>query len=54
MVFQIEVVLPGETEGDGPPPGMVMDAVEVFEIDEDGLIIGLKAYWDMSRARPRV
>ena len=45
MVFEIEV-----TMGDG---GMCMDAVEVFEIDDANRIAHLKAYWDMSRARPR-
>ena len=30
-----------------------MDAVEVFVIDDDGLISELRAYWDMSRARTR-
>ncbi len=43
MVFEIHVTI-----GDG---GMVMDAVETFEIDDDGRISGMKAYWDMSRAR---
>ena len=33
---------------------MVMDAVEVFVIDEQGKIAELRAYWDMSRdARAR-
>lgn len=45
MVFAIEV-----TFGDG---GMSMDAVEIFELDDDGHIARLKAYWDMTRARPR-
>jgi steroid Delta-isomerase len=44
MVFEIHVTL-----GDG---GMVMDAVETFEIDDHGRISGMKAYWDMTRARP--
>ena len=43
MVFEIHVTL-----GDG---GMVMDAVETFVIDDDGRISGMKAYWDMARAR---
>ena len=43
MVFEIHVTL-----GDG---GMVMDAVETFVVDEDGRISGMKAYWDMTRAR---
>ena len=28
---------------------MIMDAVEVFVIDDDGKIAELRAYWDMSR-----
>jgi steroid delta-isomerase len=44
MVFQIEA-----RAGDG---GVVMDAVDVFEVDDDGRIAQLKAYWDMARARP--
>jgi steroid delta-isomerase len=43
MVFMINA-----HAGDGV---MVMDAVETFEVDDDGKIVLLKAYWDMSRAR---
>jgi steroid delta-isomerase len=43
MVFEIHV-----TMGDG---GMIMDAVETFEINDEGKIAGMKAYWDMTRAR---
>jgi steroid delta-isomerase len=50
MVFQIHVKLAG---GDPTPTIMEMDAVEVFVIDDDGLISELRAYWDMSRARTR-
>jgi steroid delta-isomerase len=32
---------------------MVFDAVEIFEVDDDAKIVLLKAYWDMSRARPQ-
>jgi hypothetical protein len=32
---------------------MIMDAVEVFVIDDDARIAGLSAYWDMTRARTR-
>ena len=32
---------------------MIMDAVEIFVIDDDGKISELQAYWDMSRARTR-
>jgi uncharacterized protein (TIGR02246 family) len=45
MVFEIHVVI-----GDG---GMVMDAVETFVVDDDGKISEAKAYWDMTRSRPR-
>lgn len=45
MVFEIRTVVGGST--------LEMDAVEVFEVGDDGLIVTLKAYWDMSRARPR-
>jgi len=31
---------------------MIFDAVETFLVDDDGKILLLKAYWDMSRARP--
>jgi steroid delta-isomerase len=30
---------------------MVMDAVEIFTIDDNGKIALLKAYWDMTKAR---
>ena len=50
MVFEIHVTLGGP---DGASTTMVMDAVEVFVIDDDGLIAELRAYWDMSRARSR-
>ena len=44
MVFEIHATIGGST--------MVMDAVETFAVDDDGLITGMKAYWDMSCARP--
>jgi steroid delta-isomerase len=50
MVFEIHVTLGGAS---GTASTMVMDAVEVFTIDDDGLIVELRAYWDMSRARTR-
>ena len=51
MVFEIHVNLAAP---DGQPPTtMIMDAVEVFVIDDDGKISELRAYWDMSRARSR-
>ena len=33
-------------------PGSVMDAVDIFEVDDDGKITSMRAYWDMSRATP--
>ena len=50
MVFEIHVHLAGTG---AESTTMVMDAVEVFVIDDDGLIAELRAYWDMSRARTR-
>ena len=32
--------------------GIVLDAVDVFEVDDDGKVTVMKAYWDMSRATP--
>jgi steroid Delta-isomerase len=43
MVFEIHV-----TVGEGD---MIIDAVETFEINDDDKILGMKAYWDMTRAR---
>jgi steroid delta-isomerase len=45
MLLEIHAVM-----GDG---GMVMDCVETVEVDDNGKISGMKAFWDMSRARPR-
>jgi len=45
MILEIHVTI-----GDG---GMIMDCVETLEVDDDGKISGMKAYWDMTRARPR-
>ena len=50
MVFEIHVTLGGAERA---PTTMIMDAVEIFVIDDDGLIAELRAYWDMSRARTR-
>jgi steroid delta-isomerase len=44
MVLEIHAFL-----GEG---GMVMDCVETLEVDDNGKICGMKAFWDMSRARP--
>ena len=51
MVFEIHVTL-GAPEG-SPSTTMIMDAVEVFVLDDAGKISELRAYWDMSRARTR-
>ena len=45
MVLEIHVFM-----GDG---GMVMDCVETLAVDDNGKISGMKAFWDMSRARPK-
>jgi len=45
MVLEIHVTI-GESE-------MIMDCVETIEVDDDAKISGMKAYWDMSRARTR-
>jgi steroid delta-isomerase len=43
MVFEIRV--------DTGAGKMIMDAVEIFTLDDDGKIVLLKAYWDMTKAR---
>jgi steroid delta-isomerase len=45
MVFTINA-------GSGEGGGVTMDVVDIFEIDDDGKITLMKAYWDMSRATP--
>ena len=56
MVFEIHVTLK-TPEGSPPatmiPTTMIMDAVEIFVLDDHGHISELRAYWDMSRARTR-
>jgi hypothetical protein len=42
-VFEIHVAMAGGT--------MIMDAVEIFTVDDTGKIVLLKAYWDMAQAR---
>ncbi len=44
MVFRIHAAT-----GDA---GIVLDAVDIFEVDDDGKISSMRAYWDMSRAVP--
>jgi steroid delta-isomerase len=43
MLMEIHAMIGGGT--------MIMDVVETFEINDDGKIAGMKAYWDMTRAR---
>jgi uncharacterized protein (TIGR02246 family) len=43
MVFEIRVDTGAGT--------MIMDAVEIFTVGDDGKIVLLKAYWDMHQAR---
>ena len=50
MVFEIHVSIGGP---DGASTTMIMDAVEIFVLDDAGLIADLRAYWDMSRSRSR-
>ena len=50
MVFEIHVAIAG---ADGASTTMIMDAVEVFVLDESATITQLRAYWDMSRSRSR-
>jgi len=45
MIFEVHA-----TVGDST---MILDAVDVFVVDDGGKISSLKAYWDMSRARSR-
>ena len=32
--------------------GIVLDAVDIFVVDDDGKIASMRAYWDMGRAKP--
>ena len=32
--------------------GILLDAVDIFEVDENGKISSMRAYWDMGRAKP--
>jgi len=32
--------------------GIVLDAVDIFQVDDDGKIASMRAYWDMVRAQP--
>jgi len=44
MVFEILATSGGATT--------VLDAVDVFRVDDDGRITSMRAYWDLTRARP--
>jgi steroid Delta-isomerase len=44
MVFRIHAGTAGA--------GVVLDAVDIFQVDDDGKIASMRAYWDMSRATP--
>jgi steroid delta-isomerase len=44
MVFSIHATSGGSTT--------VIDAVDVFHVDDDGRILSMRAYWDLSRAHP--
>jgi ketosteroid isomerase-like protein len=44
MILEIHATTSGST--------MVMDAIDVFAVNADGRIASLKAFWDMTRARP--
>lgn len=48
MVFEIHART-GDGAGDG---GMIIDAVDIFEVGDDGRIVQVKAYWEMEKARP--
>src|SRR5689334_15386757 len=43
MVFEIQATVGGAT--------MIIDAVEIFTVDDGGKITLLRAYWDMAQAR---
>jgi steroid Delta-isomerase len=45
MVFSINA-------GSGEGGGVKIDVVDIFEVDDDGKVTLMKAYWDMSRATP--
>jgi steroid Delta-isomerase len=32
--------------------GIALDAVDIFEVDDNGKIASMRAYWDMGRATP--
>ena len=44
MTFDIHATIGDST--------MVIDAIDVFVVNDENKITTLKAYWDMARARP--
>jgi len=46
-----EGVMAFEIHADTGAGTMVMDAIEIFTVGDDGKIVLLKAYWDMAQAR---
>ena len=44
MVFEIHAHM-----GDG---GLLLQAVDVMRVDDDGRLLGVRAYWDMATATP--
>lgn len=46
MVFEIHAHM-----GDG---GLLMQAVDVMRVDDEGRLLGVRAYWDMATATPLV
>lgn len=51
VVTEGEGVMVFEIHADTGAGTMIMDAVEVFTLGDDGRIVLLKAYWDMAQAR---
>ena len=45
MVLEIHATIGDST--------MIMDCIETVEVDDNAKIAGMKAYWDMTRARTR-
>jgi steroid delta-isomerase len=51
VATESEGVMVFEIHADTGAGTMIMDAVEVFTLGDDGRIVLLKAYWDMAQAR---
>jgi steroid delta-isomerase len=43
MIFEVHATIGDST--------MILDAIDVFVVDDEGKVTSLKAYWDMTRAR---